>query len=127
MTIEQMYMENIMDHFKSPRNYGKLDKPTITHHDNNPLCGDELTFQLIIHEGKVSDVKFMGHGCAISQASASMLTEKIKGVSVEDVKKLTKEDIFEMLGIPLSPVRMKCALLSLQVLTAGVAKYSYQL
>ena len=118
--IELMYQENILDHFKNPRNFGRIENASIHHHEKNPLCGDELNFYLIIKEGKIVDAKFNGHGCAISQASASMLSDQIKGQSIEKIEKLTKEDILEMLGIPISPVRLKCALLSLDTLKNSV-------
>ena len=111
--IDQIYQEQILDHYKNPRNFGKIDNATVHHHEYNPLCGDEIEMFLIIKDDKIADVRINGHGCAISQASASMLSEKIKGKNLEELKKLTKEDILEMLGIPLSPVRLKCALLSL--------------
>ena len=109
---ESMYQENILDHYKNPRNFGKLANATVHHHEKNPLCGDELDLFLVIKENRVVDVKFYGHGCAISQASASMLTEHIKGKALEELEKLTKEDMLEMLGIPISAVRLKFALLS---------------
>ena len=121
--IEQIYQENILDHYKSPRNFGKIAKATVHHHEYNPLCGDEIEMFLMIEKGKVSEVRFHGHGCAISQASASMLTEQIKGKGIEELKKLTKEDILEMLGIPISPVRLKCALLSLDTLKNSILIY----
>ncbi|MBI2558054.1 SUF system NifU family Fe-S cluster assembly protein [Candidatus Woesearchaeota archaeon] len=122
-SAEMMYQENILDHYKSPRNFGKIDKASVHHHEYNPLCGDEIEMFLVIEDKKIVDVKFNGHGCAISQASASMLTEQIKGKSVEELKKLTKENILEMLGIPLSPVRLKCALLSLDTLKNSILIY----
>ena len=116
-----MYQENILDHYKSPRNFGKIEKPSVHHHEYNPLCGDEIDMYLIIDENKkVADVKINPHGCAISVASASMLTEEIKGKSLEDLKKMTKENILKMLGIPISPVRLKCALLSLDTLKNSI-------
>ena len=121
--IEMMYQEQILDHFKSPRNHGKIEKPSVHHHEYNPLCGDQLDFYLIIKDNKVADVKFIGKGCAISQASASMLSEQIKGQSIEKIEKLTKENILEMLGIELSPVRLKCALLSLDTVKNSVIIY----
>ena len=122
--IEMMYQENILDHYKSPRNFGKLENPSIHHHEKNPLCGDEIDMFLVIDKNKnIVDVKFYGHGCAISQASASMLTEKIKGKNINEIEKLSKEDILEMLGIPISPVRLKCALLSLDTLKNSVLIY----
>ena len=120
-TIEMMYQENILDHFKNPRNFGKIENASVHHHEYNPLCGDEIELYLLIDDNKkIVDVKFNGHGCAISQASASMLTEQIKGKNLEGLKKMTKENILEMLGIPLSPVRLKCALLSLDTLKNGI-------
>jgi len=102
----------------------KIENPDISKHDSNPLCGDELEMHINIKDNKVSDVKFSGKGCAISQASASMLTELIMGKDFDYVKKLTKEDILENLGLPdLGPARIKCALLSLKVLKYGI--YSY--
>ena len=118
--IGQMYQEQILDHYKHPRNFGKMDNATVHHHEYNPLCGDEIEMFLVIKENKILDVKINGHGCAISQASASMLSEKIKGKPVEEIEKLTKNDILEMLGIPISPVRLKCALLSLDTLKNSV-------
>ncbi|MBI1934824.1 SUF system NifU family Fe-S cluster assembly protein [Candidatus Woesearchaeota archaeon] len=121
--MEQMYQENILDHYKNPRNKGIIKNPSVHHHENNPLCGDELDLYLVIDNHKVIDVKINGHGCAISQASASMLSEQIKGKALEDLKKLAKENILEMLGIPLSPVRLKCALLSLDTLKNSILIY----
>jgi len=120
-TTDQIYQENILDHYKSPRNHGKIENPSVHHHEYNPLCGDEIEMFLIIDKDKKSaDVKFQGHGCAISQASASMLTEDVKGKSIDELKKLTKETILNMLGIPISPVRLKCALLPLDTLKNGI-------
>lgn len=111
---ESMYQENILDHYKSPRNFGRMENASVHHHEYNPLCGDELEIFLSIDKNKkIADVKFSGHGCAISVASASMLTEEIKGKNIDELKKISKEHILEMLGIPISPVRLKCALLSL--------------
>src|SRR3989338_6360228 len=114
MEIEQMYQEQILDHYKNPRNFGRIDDATVHHHEKNPLCGDELDAYLLIDKDKnIADVKIQAHGCAISTASASMLTEHVKGKPIEELKKMTKEDILEMLGIPISAARLKCALLSL--------------
>jgi nitrogen fixation NifU-like protein len=122
-SAEMMYQENILDHYKSPRNFGRLAGATVHHHEHNPLCGDEIEMFLVIKDNKIADVMFNGHGCAISQASASMLTEQIKGKSIEELKKITKESILEMLGIPISPVRLKCALLSLDTLKNSILIY----
>jgi len=115
-----LYREYILDHYQNPRNYGEMEDPDISHEEYNPLCGDRLVFQLKLNNDRVVDVKFYGEGCAISQASASMLTEVVAGKSVEELKAITKDDILEMLGIPIGPVRMKCALLSLKALKAGI-------
>jgi len=119
--MDDLYRENILDHYRNPRNYGELEDPDISHEEYNPLCGDRITIQLKVNDDDVIEaVRFHGHGCAISQASASMLTEMIEGMTLDEVKKITKEDVLEMLGIPIGPVRLKCALLSLKALKAGV-------
>ena len=109
-----MYQEQILDHYKNPRNAGKIENADVHHHEKNPLCGDELDVYLVISKGgKINDLKIQAHGCAISTASASMLTEKVKGKNIDEIKKLKKDDILEMLGIPISAARLKCALLSM--------------
>ena len=119
--IEMMYQENILDHYKNPRNFGKIENATVHHHEYNPLCGDEIDMFLLIDENKkIVDVKVYPRGCAISVASASMLSEEVKGKNIEELKIITKEDILEMLGIPISPVRLKCALLSLDTLKNSI-------
>jgi nitrogen fixation NifU-like protein len=124
MSSADIYREIILDYYRNPRNYGKIQDPDISQRDSNPLCGDELEMHLNIKDDKVADVKFTGKGCAISQASASMLTELIMGKDFEYVKKLTKDDILDNLGLhDLGPARIKCALLSLKVLKSGL--YSY--
>ena len=116
-----LYREVIIEHYKNPTYRGHLDPHDIQFEDNNPLCGDhiEITIQTAA-DGTVKDARFDGHGCAISQASADLLIESIIGKPLEEVKKLSKQDILDMLGIDLGPVRLKCALLSLKVLKAGV-------
>ena len=124
MSSADIYREIILDYYRNPRNYGKIENPDISKRDSNPLCGDELEMHINLKDNKVTDVKFTGKGCAISQASASMLTELIMGKDFDYVKKLTKEEILENLGLPdLGPARIKCALLSLKVLKYGI--YSY--
>jgi len=118
-----MYQENILYHYENPRNFGSLGKYDIKIHDSNPLCGDSFDMEFVIKDDKIKDVKFIGHGCAISTASASMLTEKIKGMSLNDVKKLDKEDVLKLLGIKLSHVRIKCAMLPLKIIKLGIYKY----
>jgi nitrogen fixation NifU-like protein len=117
---DNIYREIILDHYKNPRNKGVLDPHDFSAEDVNPLCGDEIRIDLRVHNGVVSDVRFEGRGCAVSQASASILTEMIEGKSIDELKALTKDDLLEEIGIPVSPARMKCALLSLNVLKAGL-------
>ena len=117
---EEMYRENILDHYQHPRHRGTLESPDVTYEDGNPLCGDKLRMDFRIEDGRIADVAFSGHGCSISQASASMLCERVAGQTLEEVKKLSREDVLEMLGIELGPVRLKCALLALKTLKAGI-------
>ena len=119
--MDDLYREVIIEHYKNPGYCGRLDPHDIQFEDNNPLCGDHIEITLRTDdEGNVSDARFDGHGCAISQASADLLMESIVGKPIEEVKKLNKQDVLDMLGIDLGPVRLKCALLSLKVLKAGV-------
>lgn len=119
--MDDFYRENILDHYRHPHNAGTLANATHSHEENNPLCGDVIRIDLHVNEDDVIDqVAFSGKGCAISQASASMLTDMIKGKTLDEAKLINKDDILEALGIEIGPVRMKCALLSLKVLKAGV-------
>ena len=118
--MDDLYREVIIEHYKNPAYRGKLDPHDISFADNNPLCGDHIQIDLRVTDGIVTDARFDGHGCAISQASADLLIESIIGKPLEEVKKLNKESVLELLGIDLGPVRLKCALLSLKVLKAGV-------
>lgn len=119
--MDDFYREVIIEHYKNPGHRGSLDPHDISFEDENPLCGDQIKIDLRVDEsGKVTEAAFDGHGCAISQASADLLLESIIGKTTEDIKKLTKSDILEMLGIELGPVRLKCALLPLKILKAGV-------
>jgi nitrogen fixation NifU-like protein len=115
------YREYILDHYRNPRNYGKLDQPDVHSEDTNPLCGDQLGMDLVVEGDLVKEVRFQGRGCAISQASASMLSEMIEGKKVEEVIALGKDDVLDVLGIPISPARTKCAFLALRVLHRGLA------
>jgi len=117
--VEDLYRDNIIDHYQNPRNYGTLEHPDISYEDSNPVCGDEIRMDLKTQDGRVVEARFQGHGCSISQASASMLTEEIIGKTLEEVKQIDKQYLLDLLGIPLGPVRLKCALLSLKVLKAG--------
>ena len=112
---EEIYKENLLDHFRNPRNFGNLTE-CISHKELNPLCGDQLELFIKIDSNKISDIKFNGKGCAISQASASLLTEFIKGKSLDEAKQVNEDKIKELLGIPISYMRIKCATLSLKIL-----------
>ena len=116
---DQFYREYILDHYKNPRNYGRLDRPDITHEEDNPLCGDVVGMDFRIRDGVIEDVRFHGRGCAISQASASLLTERLKGIALDEAKKIDKDDVIGELGIQISAARIKCALLPLKVLKVG--------
>jgi nitrogen fixation NifU-like protein len=119
-----MYKEIILDYYKNPRNRGTIDSPDAKSKDSNPLCGDVVEMQLKFSGGKVSDIKFNGDGCAISQASASMLTELVMGKTIDEVRKIDKTALLENLGSPnLGAVRIKCALLPLKVMKSAL--YSY--
>ena len=121
---DDIYREIILDHYRNPRNKGKLTDPDVTIHDSNPLCGDEIDMHLRVEQDKIKDIKFEGRGCAISQASASMLTEMVLDKPLSMVKNLAKEDILENIGLTnLGPARIKCALLSLKVLKMSMIKY----
>ncbi|MBX6753783.1 MAG: SUF system NifU family Fe-S cluster assembly protein [Thermorudis peleae] len=117
--MSDLYREHILDHYEHPRNYGTLDPADRSFEDSNPLCGDRIRIDLRIRDGKIAEIAFTGRGCAISQAAASILTEMVKGQDLEAVKQLTADDLLEELGIPISPARRKCALLSLKVLKAA--------
>jgi nitrogen fixation NifU-like protein len=118
--LDDLYRENILEHYKHPRNQGTLEHPDITYEDANPLCGDQIRMDLKVKDGKIDSVRFSGHGCSISQAAASMLCEAIEGKTLEEVKAIGRDDMLEMLGIELGPVRLKCGLLALKTLKAGV-------
>ena len=125
--MDDFYRDFILDHYRNPRNFGHLEKPDAVAEDRNPLCGDEMRVEIDVDEaGKVSDIRFSGKGCAISQASASMLIESAKGKSLESILTLNEESVLETVGIDISPTRMKCAMLGLGVLKsaalAGIAK-----
>ena len=118
--MEDMYRELILDHYQTPRNKGLVEPADVDYQEDNPLCGDHVHLTLQTDgDGIVTAVGWEGEGCAISQASASMLYETLLGKSLEEIKQIDKTELLEMLGIPLSPVRIKCALLSLKVLKAG--------
>lgn len=118
--MQDFYKEYILDHYRNPRNFGRLEAPDATAEDLNPLCGDRIRFDLQVDaEGRVTDVRFSGKGCAISQASASMLSESLRGEKLEDVARLSQERVLENVGIGISPARMKCAMLGLKVVKSA--------
>jgi nitrogen fixation NifU-like protein len=117
---DSIYREIILDHNRNPRNRGTLDPADFTFFDTNPLCGDEVRIDLRVAADRVSEIKFSGRGCAVSLASTSILTEMVEGLSLDEVKALTKDDLLEEVGIPVSPARLKCALLGLKVLKSAV-------
>ena len=124
MSNADIYHEMIIDYSRNPLNFGELENPDVTYHDSNPLCGDSIDIDLKIDENKISDIKFHGRGCAICMACSSVLTEITKGKDLDEVKKISKNDILSELGLEnLQAVRIKCALLSLKVLK--YALYSY--
>ncbi len=117
--MDDFYRDYILEHYRHPHNFGTLERPDAAAEDINPLCGDQIRMELKLDDGVVSDVRFSGKGCAISQAAASMLTERIKGMRLADVAKLSKDVVLEDVGIGISPTRMKCAMLGLRVLKSA--------
>jgi len=120
-----MYRQQILDHYKSPRNYGELEDPTFTHVGENPMCGDTIEMQVKLDDDEetIEYVAFQGDGCAISQASASMLSEKLQGMDVDELQEMDRDDVTDMLGVDISPMRVKCAVLAEKVAQDGADIY----
>ncbi|PSP56694.1 SUF system NifU family Fe-S cluster assembly protein [Halobacteriales archaeon QS_1_67_19] len=120
-----MYRQQILDHYKNPRNYGELDEKTYSHAGENPMCGDEITIDVRLDddEAEIERVAFRGDGCAISQASASMLSEELQGMPLEEMLELDRDDVIDMLGVDISPMRVKCAVLAEKVVQDGAEIY----
>lgn len=121
--MDDLYRDEILEHYRRPHNFGTLESPDASVEGSNPLCGDRITLMLAVGEdGRVEDVAFTGRGCAISQASASMLTDEIRGRSLADVEALTNQVVLDLLGIEISPARLKCALLSIDTVKKAAAQ-----
>jgi len=120
-----MYRQQILDHYKSPRNYGEIEEPTFTHVGENPMCGDTIEMDVVLNddEDTIERVAFRGDGCAISQASASMLSERLQGLDVAELQAMDRDDIIDMLGVDISPMRVKCAVLAEKVAQDGLDIY----
>jgi nitrogen fixation NifU-like protein len=120
-----MYRQQILDHYKNPRNYGELEDATFTHTGENPMCGDTIEMDVVLDDAEevVERVAFRGDGCAISQASASMLSERLEGMTVSELRELDRDDVTEMLGVDISPMRLKCAVLAEKVAQDGTDIY----
>ena len=118
--MDDLYRDYILEHYRRPHNFGVIEEPSATFEGANPLCGDRITMQLGVKDGIVEQVGFTGRGCAISQASASLLTDEVKGKPLDAVAGIRADDVLELLGIEISPARMKCAMLSLETLRSAV-------
>lgn len=121
-----LYAENILDHFQNPRHKGALTHATISTDDANPSCGDKLSLQLNVEDSRIKEIGFDGSGCAISQAAMSMLSEEILGKSLEEAEKFSKDKVYELLGVPISPARVKCALLGYTLLKKALILSRHQ-
>jgi nitrogen fixation protein NifU and related proteins len=117
--MDDLYRDYILDHYKHPRNFGELEPHDLEAQEHNPLCGDELTVQIRVKDDRIEDLRFSGHGCAISQAAASIASDELKGMSLQEVGELGADWMIELLGIPVSATRRKCALLNLKVVKAA--------
>jgi len=112
-------LDFILEHYKNPQNFGHLENPDIVHEEGNPSCGDQIRIELKVENDRIADIRFSGKGCAISQAAASIFTEEIKGKTLEEVKNFDKQKMLDLLGIEISGMRMKCAMLALKIVKVG--------
>ncbi len=122
--MESIYKEQLLDHYKNPRNYGKMMNPHIHKEDSNPLCGDVIEIFVRIKDDKVDSVSFEGKGCVISQATASILTDELKGKTILEIQSLEREDILDLIGVNLTPSRVKCAMLPLITIKKGIIEHN---
>jgi nitrogen fixation NifU-like protein len=120
--MDDLYRDYILEHYRRPHNFGPLEQPSVTREGANPLCGDRITLQLGVKDGVVESVGFTGRGCAISQASASLLTDEIKGKTLQQVAEFGADDLLDLLGIDISPARLKCAMLSHETLRGALSE-----
>ncbi len=120
LDVDPLMMDLLLDHYKHPHNFGELAGADVVHEEGNPSCGDQMKIALKTKGGVIEEIKFSGKGCIISQSAASILTDLVKGAPLDRVRTITKEEMLENIGIPIGPMRLKCALLALKVLKAGV-------
>ena len=118
--MDELYRDYILEHYKNPKNFGEIAEHDLEFHDKNPLCGDEMEMHIVVEDGKIADLKWHGQGCAISQAAASIASEELIGMPVDDAARLDADWMLEHMGIEISATRRKCALLNLKVLRGAV-------
>jgi len=123
MNAEEMYADIILDYYRNPRNFGTIKAPDGYFKDTNPVCGDIVEMKFRVEEGKIVDIRYWGKGCAISSAAAGMLTEMVMGKTIDEALKIKKEDVLLTLGIQISPMRLKCALLGYKVFKCALYRY----
>ncbi|MCL4336614.1 MAG: SUF system NifU family Fe-S cluster assembly protein [Candidatus Thermoplasmatota archaeon] len=123
MTDADLNSEILLDHYRNPHHHGQIENPSAKQLEYNPVCGDTIQITVRIENDRITDIKFIGRGCSVSQGTASMLTDHVLGLSLEEVKKISQEDLLDMLGINLGPSREKCALLSLNTIKKCISQY----
>ncbi len=126
MKSRQMYRENVLDHYRNPRNEGSLEDADVHEHDSNPNCGDVIDVYATVEGGVLKEIRFEGEGCAISQAAMSMISQEVKGKQVEEIQDIEKDRVLDLLGIELTPIRLKCALLGIKTLQKGLSEVNYE-